>query len=488
VSASGVELELKCQVPAAARAAVLRAVATADAQRTRLRAVYADTPDHRLAAAGLALRLRREGRRWVQTLKGRGDGVLQRLEHEVELPPQRGVPAIDPARHTGSAAGVALMRVLGDAVLGPLYRTDIQRTHRRVSRGGTTIEIAFDEGRIVAGRHTLPVCEIEFELIAGAPAELVALAERWLRRHRLWLDVRTKSERGFRLALSMPAVDAVRAAAMPPFGAAAHGGDAFAAMLHGALAQCLPNAAELAAGSGRAEHVHQLRVGLRRLRTALRLFGHWSADPAAAAALERALREPFTRLGAARDADVLRETFWPTLEAVGAPPLAAAPPLPHEDPGAVVRAPAFGALLLQALRLALCTPAEPVPLREAAHRVLRAAHRRLVADAAGFAAAEHAAQHRTRKRLKRLRYATEFLQPLLPARPARRALAVMRVALDDIGAYTDLLLAQLHFRALAEHDTAAWFALGWLAAQSEPRLRRAAKGLQRVAALPKYWP
>jgi triphosphatase len=488
VSAAGFEFELKCQVPAAARAGVLRAVATATAQRTRLRAVYADTADHHLAAAGLALRMRLEGRRWVQTLKGRGDGLLQRLEHEVALPPQRGTPAIDPARHAGSAAGEALQRALGDAVLQPLYRTDILRTHRRVRSGGTTVEIAFDEGRIVAGRHTLPVCEIEFELVAGAPAELVALAERWLRRHHLWLDLRTKSERGFRLAMSMPTVDAVRAAAMPPFGEGAHGGDAFAAMLRSALAQCLPNAAELAAGSGGAEHVHQLRVGLRRLRTALRLFGRWSADPAAAAALEPALHEPFARLGAARDADVLRESLWPALAAAGAPPLAAAAPEPHEDPAAVVREAAFGALLLQALRLSVCTPAEPVPLRAAAQRVLRRMQRRVAGDAAGFAAAEQADQHRTRKRLKRLRYATEFVQPLLPAKRARRALSVMRGALDDIGAYTDLLLAEEHFRALAEHDAAAWFAIGWLAAQREKRLRRAARGLRRVAGLPKYWP
>jgi triphosphatase len=74
-----VETELKFQVPEASRAALEKAVAAAAVQRTRLQAVYADTPDQRLAAAGLALRLRKEGRVWVQTLKGRGDGLMQRL-------------------------------------------------------------------------------------------------------------------------------------------------------------------------------------------------------------------------------------------------------------------------------------------------------------------------------------------------------------------------------------------------------------------------
>ena len=62
------ETELKFQVPPARREALQRAIATATARTTRLQAVYADTADHRLAANGLALRLRKEGRVWVQTL------------------------------------------------------------------------------------------------------------------------------------------------------------------------------------------------------------------------------------------------------------------------------------------------------------------------------------------------------------------------------------------------------------------------------------
>ena len=81
-----------------------RAVATASARSTRLQAVYADTAQQHLAAAGLALRLRKEGRAWVQTLKGRGDGLATRLEHEVRLPPQRGVPE-DPSRACRHGAG-----------------------------------------------------------------------------------------------------------------------------------------------------------------------------------------------------------------------------------------------------------------------------------------------------------------------------------------------------------------------------------------------
>ena len=121
------EIELKFQVPAARRALVQRAVATRSATRVSLRARYFDTADARLAQAGLALRVRKEGRRWVQTLKGAGDGIWQRLEHEVALhAPARRVPVADPALHDGTPAGDALRQALGDgrAVADLWHRSD----------------------------------------------------------------------------------------------------------------------------------------------------------------------------------------------------------------------------------------------------------------------------------------------------------------------------------------------------------------------------
>ncbi len=86
-----IETELKFQVPRGQRGLLRQAVATATAATTRLQAVYADTAGLHLAAAGMALRLRKEGRVWVQTLKGRGDGLASRFEHEVVLTGMHGV-------------------------------------------------------------------------------------------------------------------------------------------------------------------------------------------------------------------------------------------------------------------------------------------------------------------------------------------------------------------------------------------------------------
>ena len=162
---------------------------------------------------------------WVQTLKAEGAGAMHRLEHNVPLgdsgdvadtcgmgdavqrPVSAGRPAHDLARHAGTEAGAVLARVLAEAGGAPLverYATEVQRTRRTLRQGGALIELALDEGHILAGDASgavsCAICEIEFELLSGPPQALLALASRWVDRFGLVLDVRSKSERGHRLA------------------------------------------------------------------------------------------------------------------------------------------------------------------------------------------------------------------------------------------------------------------------------------------------
>jgi len=489
------ETELKFQVPTERSRALRLAVATAAARTTHLQAVYCDTPDRRLAAAGLALRLRREDSVWVQTLKGRGDGLARRQEHELRVASDAAaMPTLDPLRHAGSAVGAALLAVLANAgPLQPVYRTDIQRLHRRVRSGGAVIEIAHDQGEIVAGERRLAVDEIEFELISGPPAALPALAARWAARHGLWWDVRTKSEQGHRLALGLAGLPPVKAAtpALEPATAPAAG---WRALLQAALAQALANAAEIAGGSGTPEHLHQLRVGLRRLRSVLRVYPGWGGDATAALALEADWRAPFAELGAARDADVLALSLRQRLAEAGAPafdwPQAAVAAAPAD----LLRGPAFTALALRTLALvAAAAPAAVVgatdapPLAVAAREALQPLWRRVRRDARAFAQADAEARHRLRKRLKRLRYALEPLGALLRPRRAARWHALLAAALDTLGELNDLQVADAALRRQAVLAPGAWFALGHVAAQREALLARAAKQLAALADRPLPW-
>ena len=488
------ETELKFQVPPTQRAALHRAVATATARTTRLQAVYADTADGRLAAAGLALRLRKEGRAWVQTLKGRGDGLMQRLEHEVRLPATAAAPTLDATLHAGTPVGQRLMNLLADGEpLQPIYRTDIRRLHRRVRHGAALIELAYDRGWIMAGERRLAVDEIEFELIRGPRGALVELAQRWAGRHGLWWDVRTKSERGHRLALGLEQVPATgAAAALLPADAPA--GQALASWVAGALAQALPNMAEMASGTAGTEHLHQLRLALRRLRNVLRVFAPMATDPGPLVALEADWREPFSQLGAARDQDVIGLTLLPMLtaaqQAAGAPALEPLAPTPGPAPQDIVRSAVFTNLMLRTLALGESAPAEgpeAAALAQAVPAQIRPLWRQVRRDMAAFAQAEAEQQHRLRKRLKRLRDALVCAQPLIKRRAASLLRRRLQKALKVLGELNDLQVAEARYREEAHGDPSAWFAVGYLVAQRQLAVSRAQGELERLRKIRIAW-
>ena len=272
-----VEFELKLGVPRAARAQVFADVTGGAGFQGRqsLAAMYLDTPDGRLAAAGLAWRLRRESQRWVQTLKATGSGGLQRFEHAVLRPG----PTPDARLHAGTPAGDQLLHLLrqaqGDGMKAEVrFRTEVRRCTRVVRTRGAVVELAFDVGRIVAGDLERRVLELEFECISGSRAAMLDLARRWQHRFGLQLDPLSKSERGSLLANGL-LHPRVRKAALPRYPARATVGEAFAAVMDECLDQVLRNAAGLCDGAAEqgVEHVHQLRVGVRRLRSALSVVG-----------------------------------------------------------------------------------------------------------------------------------------------------------------------------------------------------------------------
>lgn len=522
------EIELKLQVSAAARAGVGRAVAEPGASRTRLQAIYFDTADGRLAAAGLALRLRKEGRRWVQTLKVGSAHGLERGEHNVPLTVVAGrTPAVDPARHHGTPPGEALAAALaprkgeheGAPPLQARYRTDIQRCHRRQRTRRGTVELAFDRGEIVAagrggGERRWPVCELEIELVSGSPRAVIERARRFAAEHGLWLDTRSKSERGERLAQNLGPHDATPAVKTEPV--QLHKGmspdQAWTAVRRNALAHALPNWSEVAAGTTASEPLHQLRVALRRLRSAQRFFEGWPGVPAVAwgdgvAALFRAL-------GAVRDRDVLggglQREVDAALAGLGEPAVALSPPEDTPPWGERERV-QHGLVLID-----LCgeladdaTPAaqagvasasaqaeaeepggardEAVPLLALVAQRLQHWHAHARRDAKRFDQLSDEQRHRLRKRLKRLRYAIEFSAGLFPRRAVKRYLARLRGAQERLGEYNDVCVAEAAYRSLAVSEPRAWFALGWLTARRAAVLAAAANELKSLRKSKAFW-
>ena len=482
------EIEVKLQVPAARRDAVMSAILRGRATRAHFRAQYFDTPDRRLAVAGLAARVRREGRRWVQAAKGTGDGLLARLEHEVPLGTARAAPAFDIARHAGTRVGDALRETLAgqDATLGLRFETDVWRTRRELLVGGARIEIAFDEGVLRAGESTLPVCEVEFELLGGPVSGLIEAAAHWAARHGLWIDVRSKAERGHWLADGCGAVPATKAA-MPHVSRVSAPAAALRECLRCALAQVLVNGAWIAAAAGQPEHVHQARVGLRRLTTLLREFGAWS--DAADVQWSDGARSMFKALSATRDRDAVAAWLGPALRAAGGTLPSLGEAAPASDAAAVFRSCETTQWLLQLLAFVQPPPSldgAAGDLRALARPRLARLHRQVHRAGQEFDALDDAARHRARKRLKRLRYATESLSALWPV----KALAVyaqrLRDAQEALGRLQDATVAETMLRDAAALDVDAAFALGWLAARRDGLVADAGRALRALGAVPKF--
>jgi triphosphatase len=306
------EIELKYQVPAGCRAAAsawVLGLPADEAAPLRLQAAYFDTVDRALARAGMALRIRREGRRWVQTLKGLGSDGLSRAEHELPLVGARVDPAdpqVDPGLHSGHPLGDRLLALIQRAE-GPLhcaYRTDIRRTARRLRSRHGTVELAFDQGLIAGGGRTLAVCELEIELLSGQPRAVLDVARRRALPLGLWLDTRSKAQRGDMLARGLvmappvPARPLRRSGANPP---------PLGAIIAASRAPLLENASQIADGRSQPGHLAALRTVLRRLTTlapaALEdpATGAWVTPLTAAAG---GLAQRLGTQGAPRDVDV----------------------------------------------------------------------------------------------------------------------------------------------------------------------------------------
>lgn len=472
----------------------------------RLDAIYHDTPDRLLDRNGLSLRVRRSGKRHVQTLKRSGSGdPLARDEWEVALPDGTLDLALLPLAEIGEP-----LASLSAGQLAPVFATRIRRRVRRVDYAGALIEIAFDDGTIEAGENSLPVSEVELELKEGEAAALYELGLAMLDVAPLQVATQSKSARGYGLAFArLP-----RAVKAKPVEIAGHDNAdaAIAAILGNTYKQLLGNLAPVTAQSG-PEGVHQMRVSLRRLRSALSVLKREVASPAFASIGQEARRLGHV-LGPARNWDVFITQTAPGIEAdglgdAGLPALRkAAEPFQARSYEAVQERLAdpqtsrfllsFGALIeRRGWRSGLPSEAMAVlaePAEDFAGRVLARTHRQALKRGRSFGRLHPEQRHQLRLALKKLRYTAEFFLPLHDGAAARRYLGRLSRLQEALGlandaATTQHLLAELrggkapgpelHFAAGAIH--------GWQSRHTIEAGRKLKKRWRRFEAASPFW-
>lgn len=417
-------------------AATLAKAGLGEPRTARQWSVYFDTANRDLSKAGLSLRIRRSGGKRIQTVKARGTGsvgLFARSEWERSVADDN--PILD---------DTTIPTLLGGSVaaLAPAFAVDIERRSWVINEGDTIIDLVLDRGDVVAGDRRSAICEIELELKHGDPAALYALAHRLDAAAPVRVGVLTKAERGY--ALLDAAVTAFKAGRielrrdMTTAQALQH-------IVLDCLRQFRLNEDLFLAGHA-PEALHQARVALRRLRTALSIFKAL-LDDGKVAGLRSELRWLARELGEARSIDALLER---------APPDALRDRLEMARQTAYCRVDeALASRRTRGLMLNLAewvgggwqAPADLMDqsVRDFATATLDHLRRSVRKDGRDLAEADDPARHEVRKDAKKLRYAAEFFTALFDRKRERRRYKQFVAALeglqDELGVLNDLVTA-----------------------------------------------
>lgn len=450
------EIELKLLVDAERMAhfnaaPVIAANARNKGTRKHLKSVYYDTAERALRNSGLSLRVRQSGARFVQTVKtDAADDPLRRGEWEAI------VPSLAPDLALAMPFVPEKLREhLETHPLEAVFTADVHRHARMIDLPSGTVEIAFDQGELTAGERSLPVSEIELELKSGSAGAIYEIALRLAEHGPVKPSIRSKSARGFDLAADKP--PAARRPRKLHLDASVTLDEAFETILRSCfhhLLQSLP-----AAEDGRnPEGVHQLRVSLRRLRSALDLMRSVGAL-SNLDALRSEAKWLAQDLSAARDWDVFQLDTLPMI-ASACPAVAGFDTLGRAAARRQSEAYRKAHRALGDRRCAVFliglggwietrgwrndVAAEDLgqlaePAVNFAERILSEQHTKVLKRGRRFKSLSAEQVHRVRLAAKRLRYLSEFLLPLFADRKSARRYSRRLAGLqEELGAFNDM--------------------------------------------------
>jgi triphosphatase len=428
----------------------------------RLISTYYDTPELRLRHLGMTLRVREQEGCFIQTVKRDGADALRRGEWEDQLADCRPDP-------NAAESGKQLPDDVGED-LRPLFATHVTRTTVELEPAPSThIEAAIDEGEIRAasGEQTAPVSEIELELKSGDAAALYDVAVRLLETAPVRIEPRSKSERGYELGNPAPAAVHASTVVLDPLMTVEV---ALQSLGRSCLAHLLQN--ETAALARQPEGVHQMRVALRRLRSAIAAFKdllpvedrRWISDE---------LKWLLGILGAARNLDVFATDLLPpaklrSMQRPGVDDLSAAlessrrTAYDRVEEAVLSERHASGMLRLsrwfEACAWRYRSGTEPAkrlaaPIGKLAPHVLDRGWRQLLRRSKGFGRQTPHQRHKLRIAAKKLRYSVELLESLFDPQETEGFVKRLKRLQDNLGYNNDVRVAHQIVHDLSEQTS-----------------------------------
>lgn len=492
---------------------VLRDCVSGAVSRRHLRTIYFDTPDLRLHRGGVALRVREDEGDWIQTLKAQGvasAGLFDRPEIEWRVPGPEPEPAL--LAEAGLPWVTRAEELRGGAALAPVLETRVQRMTVPLGWRGSEIELAIDTGYTEARDQRVAICEVELELRSGDATHLYDFALALAEHVALHPSIESKSARGYAL------LTGARGAPTRAGSLALEDHSTLEAVIATIFEDCVSQIVEnraIAMAGDDAEGVHQLRIGARRLRSALGLFKRVLPDQPCAE-LRDELRWLGGELGPARDLDVLlHERLEPLLarcsDDAGLKRLC--------DEAAAARIDAYlrvrealvsarlGRLLIVLGRFLAARgwrdqAASPeaaalfAPARPTARKLLKKLYKRALRLGADLDRKSPAELHELRLQLKKVRYASEFLGSLFSAKRGGATMKQLRRLQNVLGHLNDdgtavrvidELLVRMGDEARSEHHRSAGFIVGWAAHERAVAFEELSDRFDRFSKVRPFW-
>jgi triphosphatase len=470
----------------------LRSLSATRARSQKLYSIYYDSSDLELHQHAMALRLRRVGRQFVQTLKGGGQvsaGLHQRNEWETTVPTEQ----LD--FEALKACGGELPRGVRNR-LQPVFITDFSRNVRTLSYEGAEIELCMDSGEIRTGQSSFPISELELELKAGESQQLFKLALALLDIVPMDVEHTSKAEYGYLLfSAAKPSASKGRFPALKR-------SQSITSALHDMITACLTHVQSNVPGALLKldeEYLHQVRVGLRRLRVVLAIALRFNAD-----AELTALREQVTKLcvelGRSRDWDVfVTQTLAPICtrlpEHAGLHEVLSASEQArkkqHAGMGNSLASQDFQRMLLRFGAWMQGTPMveSELTLEQFSKRVLDKRSRQVLRNGLALTGENTAQLHALRIACKKLRYSTEMFASLFDDAKVKGYVAALVDLQEILGILNDIAVAHRLLNELdnaARHDTLALIR-GWMAHDYAERVAEFGKAWKRFAAQKGFW-
>lgn len=160
---------------------------------------YYDTDAYKLTEAGMAYRIRRNGKKYEATIKteqASGGGLSARREFNIPLKKQE--PVLTGFADLGLEADLEAL-LAGDE-LHMLFTVEVKREVRLLQvTPGTVLEMAIDQGRITAGKQKEKIDEVELEIKDGTKADLLEFTAQLAAKVPVFIEPRSKFARGLHL-------------------------------------------------------------------------------------------------------------------------------------------------------------------------------------------------------------------------------------------------------------------------------------------------